>query len=100
VASINAVGIFQSAAVWSKGWRMASLIWRSPITPAWARNALRGAVTMAQRAKARSALFRQELDEQVERTHRGQQRQQCVRQSWAALNCQRGPRTGWRSSVG
>ncbi len=87
VASMSAVAFSQRAAVWIKGWRIVSLICRNPVTPRWRRKAFRMRASGTQwrwrsRAKPRQARCS------------GSSANKCTRQSCAALNCQRGPRTG------
>jgi len=99
VASMSAVAFCQSAAVWIKGWRIASLICRSPMTPTQARNALRmrtSGVRWRWRNRAKSRQARCSGNTWVSRLSEctGVNRaSRCTRQSCAGVNCQCGPRT-------
>ena len=100
VASIRAVAFDQSAAVWISGWRIASLICRNPMTPTRSRKALRmrtSGVRWRWRKRAKSRHPRCSGNNWVNRLSECtgvNSGSRCTRQSWAALNCQRGPRTG------
>jgi hypothetical protein len=100
VASMSAVAFCQSAAVWINGWRIASLICRRPSTPARTRNALRmrtSGVPWRWRSRAKFRHARCSGNNRVNRLSECtgvNNASRCVRQSWAGLNCQRGPRTG------
>ncbi len=100
VASMSAVAFSQRAAVWINGCRIASLIRRSPITPRWKRNALRMRTSGTRwrwrsRAKPRQARCSGSIAvSRLSECTGVSSANKCTRQSWAALNRQRGPRTG------
>jgi hypothetical protein len=100
VASMRAVAFCQSVAVWINGWRTASLIWRNPMTPTRARNALRMRTSGVRWRWRNRAKFRQARcsgNNWVKRLSECtgvNSGSRCTRQSWAGLNCQRGPRMG------
>lgn len=102
VASMSAMVFSQRAAIGIKGWRIASLICRSPITPTWRRKALRMRTSGTRcrwrnRAKARQARCSGSIVESRLSECTGvSSASRCTRQSWAALNCQCGPRAGRR----
>lgn len=100
VASMSAVAFSHRAACCIKGWRMASLICRSPITPKRQRKALSMRTSgtrwrCRKRAKTRHARCSGNIAESKLSECTGVSRaSKCVRHSCAALNCHRGPRTG------
>jgi hypothetical protein len=102
VASIKATAPSQRAAVWIGGASSASLIWRNPMTPTRSRKALRirtsgTSCLCRKRAKERQARCSESMvASKLSECTGVKSAKRCTRQSWAALNCQRGPRAGRR----
>ena len=102
VASMRAVAFSQSEAIWISGWSNTSWICRNPRTPTRARNAWRMRTSgtswrCRNRAKERQARCSEsKVQSKLSEWTGVSNASRCVRQSCAALNCQRGPRTGRR----
>jgi hypothetical protein len=100
VASMRAVAPSQSAAVWTSGSSSTSLICRSPSTPVRTRNAWRMRTSgtwcrWRSRAKERQARCSGSMaTKRLNECTGVSSVSRCTRQSCAALNDQRGPRSG------